>query len=146
MGRADYRHLAYESKVYNHLRSLQGKYIPVSLGMVDLRLPYYYNGETYTSMLFLCWVGRLLNQYLTPKYGPRILDQVNYALESVHRQQVLHTDVKSHNWLWEEQLGKLMLIDFERAEIRARSPLGILSPNRKRNLRGPPGRALFLKP
>jgi hypothetical protein len=136
MRRADRRHLAYESEVYNHLRSLQGKYIPVSLGMVDLRLPCYYNGGIYTSMLFLSWAGRPLYQYLTPKYGTRILDQVNHALKSVHRRQVLHTDVKSHNWLWEEQLGKLMLIDFERAEIRARSPLGILSPNRKRNLRG----------
>lgn len=136
MRRADHRHLAHESKVYNHLRSLQGQYIPVSLGMVNLQLPYYYHGETYTSMLFLSWAGRPLRQCLTSKYRPQVLEQVNHALEGVHRQQVLHRDAKSHNWVWDEQLGRLMLIDFERAKIRARPPLGILSPNRKRNLRG----------
>lgn len=136
MRRVDRRHLAHESRIYNHLRPLQGNYIPVSLGMVDLRLPYYYNGGIYTSMLFLSWAGRPLHRFLPPNLEPQILDQVNHALEGVHRQQVLHTDAKSHNWLWNEQLGKLMLIDFERAKICARSPLGILSPNRKRNLGG----------
>lgn len=38
--------------------------------------------------------------------------------------------------LWDEHRGKLILVDLERAEIQTRSPLGIITANRKRNLQG----------
>lgn len=41
---------------------------------------------------------------------------------------MFHQDVEQH--------GRLMLVDFQRAEIRVMPPLGTLSPNRKRNLQG----------
>ena len=136
MEKADCQYLVHESEVYYHLRSLQGSYIPVSLGIVDLQLPYYHDGGVYVSMLFLGWAGRPLYNYLTPKYKTRILDQANRILKKVHTERVLHNDAKPHNWLWDEKQGKLMLIDFERAEIRLRSPLGPISPNRKRDVHG----------
>jgi hypothetical protein len=43
----------HESKVYDHLRSIQGSRVPVSLGIVNLDLPYYYDAGIYLSMLFL---------------------------------------------------------------------------------------------
>jgi hypothetical protein len=43
MKKAHRKHLLHESNVYNHLRSIQGSCIPVSLGIVDLELPYYYD-------------------------------------------------------------------------------------------------------
>ena len=58
------------------------------------------------------------------------------TLGELHGQQVLHKDVELRNWLWDEQHGRLMLVDFERAAIRRRRPLGTLSPNRKRNIQG----------
>ena len=48
---------------------------------------------------------------------------------------MLHKDVEPRNWLWNEQHGRLMPVDFERAEICARPPLGTLS-NQKRNAQG----------
>jgi|HubBroStandDraft_4_1064222.scaffolds.fasta_scaffold2023203_1 hypothetical protein len=45
-------------------------------------------------------------------------------------------EVELRNWLWDEQNDTLMLVDFERAEICGRPPLGTLSPNRKRNIQG----------
>ena len=136
MERIQRKHLIHESKVYDHLRSLQGSCIPVSLGVVDLVLPYYYDAGIYFSMLFLSWGGRSLHQCITAKNEALILDQVNTTLRELHRQQVLHKDVEPRNWLWNEQQGRLMIVDFERAEIRSRSPLGTLSPNRKRNTQG----------
>jgi serine/threonine protein kinase len=132
------KYLVQESKVYDHLRPMQGRCIPVSLGIVDLELPHYYDGGIYFSMLFLSWAGRSLHQYLTPKNEARILDQVDMTLGKLHRQQVLHKDVEPRNWLWDEEHGRLMLVDFERAEIRGRPPLGTLSPNRKRSIQGKP--------
>ena len=136
MEKAERKYLIHESKVYEHLRSIQGSCIPVSLGIVNLELPYYYDAGIYFSMLFLSWAGRSLRQCLPPKNEARILDQVNMILGELHGQQVLHGDVEPRNWLWDEQHRRLMLVDFERAEIRGRLPLGTLSPNRKRNLRG----------
>jgi hypothetical protein len=49
--KADRWRLIHESKVYNHLRSIQGSCIPVSPGIVDLELPYYYEAGVYVSML-----------------------------------------------------------------------------------------------
>jgi hypothetical protein len=43
MNKAHRKHLLHESNVYDHLRSIQGSCIPVSLGIVDLELPYYYD-------------------------------------------------------------------------------------------------------
>lgn len=70
------------------------------------------------------------------KNEARILDHVKKVLEELHGRQVLHKDVEPRNWLWDEEHGRLMLVDFERAEFRVRPPLGTLSPNRKRNLQG----------
>jgi hypothetical protein len=61
---------------------------------------------------------------------------VNKALRELHGKRVLHKDVEPRNLLWDERLGRLMLVEFERAEIRVRPPLGYLSPNRKRNIHG----------
>ncbi|KFY98960.1 hypothetical protein V500_01508 [Pseudogymnoascus sp. VKM F-4518 (FW-2643)] len=46
---------------------------------------------------------------------------------------VLHKDAAPRNMLWDEHRGRLMLVDLERAEIQTRSPLGIITANRKRN-------------
>jgi tRNA A-37 threonylcarbamoyl transferase component Bud32 len=130
------KYLVHESKVYDHLRSIQGSRIPVSLGILNLELPYYYDAGIYFSMLLLSWGGRSLHQCLSPQNEACILNQVNRTLRELHGQQVLHKDVEPRNWLWDEQQGRLMLVDFERAEIRSRPPLGTLSPNRKRTLQG----------
>ncbi|RFU25118.1 hypothetical protein B7463_g11219, partial [Scytalidium lignicola] len=124
------KHLLQENQVYTQLRSIQGSSIPVCLGIVDLKLPYYYDGGIYVSMLFLSWAGRSIFQYLTPKNEASILGQVDRTLNELHK------DVEPRNWLWDERHGRLMLIDFERAEIRVRPPLSTLSPNHKRNVQG----------
>ena len=64
MEKAQRKHLVQESKVYDHLRPIQGSCIPVSLGVVNLELPYYYDAGIYFSMLFLSWAGRSLHQCL----------------------------------------------------------------------------------
>jgi tRNA A-37 threonylcarbamoyl transferase component Bud32 len=130
----DRQHLLHESKVYRRLRSLQGSRIPVCLGVLDLDLPYYYDDGIYDSMLILSWAGHSLHQNLNRENEVRMLDEVSKTLIGCHQHRVLHKDVEPRNWLWDGQ--RIMLVDFERSEIRARSPLKILQPNRKRNQRG----------
>lgn len=136
MMQRDHKYLRKEANVYTKLCSLQGDRIPVCLGTIDLELPYYYDYGIYTSMLFLSWAGRPLHEYLNQKNAERVLNEVSETLTALHKYHVLHMDAELRNWLWDEQRGCVMLVDFERAEIRTRHPLGVLSPNRKRNQQG----------
>lgn len=45
---------------------------------------------------------------------------------------MLHKDAESRNILWDEESQSLMVVDFERAELGTRQPLGSITPNRKR--------------
>lgn len=54
-------------------------------------------------------------QYLTPRNAACIPDRATETLKKLHKRLVLHTDVELRNWLWDEQRGSLMLVDFERA-------------------------------
>ena len=74
------KYLVHESKVYDHLRPIQGSCIPVSLGIVNLKLPYYYDAGVYTSMLFLSWAGQPIYRYLTPKNEAWMLGQAKNVL------------------------------------------------------------------
>ncbi|KAH6696536.1 hypothetical protein BKA61DRAFT_623125 [Leptodontidium sp. MPI-SDFR-AT-0119] len=134
MKEVDRQHLDQEAKVYARLHSIEGIRIPVCLGILDLDLPYYYDYGIYDSMLILSWAGQPLHQYINQENKVRILEEVDKTLTALHEYRVLHKDVEPRNWLWDGQ--RVMLVDFERAEIRARPPLTVLSPNRKRTRQG----------
>ena len=51
-------YLQHEECIYGRVRIIQGKYVPVCMGAVDLMRPYYYNCGVYVRMLFLSWAGR----------------------------------------------------------------------------------------
>ena len=50
---ADLTRLRHENKVYDHLHTIQEKYVPVCLGLIDLVLPYYYDGGVFKHFLLL---------------------------------------------------------------------------------------------
>ncbi|CAD6445219.1 3a3088d6-d303-4cf5-9faf-e19c685c9a19 [Sclerotinia trifoliorum] len=129
-------HLLQESKVYERLRPMQGCHIPVCLGMIEPKLPYYFDCGVYVTLLFLSWAGQPIFNYLTPNNEVQILEQATSALKAMHRLEVLHTDAELRNMVWDEKRKTLMLIDFERAQIRTRLPLGTLTLNRKRDQQG----------
>jgi tRNA A-37 threonylcarbamoyl transferase component Bud32 len=131
MEELDRDHLLQERTVYSQLRKVQGGYIPVCLDTVDLALPYYYDFGIYVSMLFLSWAGRPVSQYLNPVNEGHILRKATAALQALHHLRVLHKDAELRNMLWDDQHGSLVLVDLERAGIRARQPLSAISPNRK---------------
>jgi hypothetical protein len=128
-------HLQHEQRIYDHVRPIQGKFVPVCIGSVMLELPYYYDGGVYVSMLFLSWAGRPLFDFLTGENERYFADKSTTALQALHDLQVLQKDPEPRNILWDEHSQRLSFVDFERAEIRARQPLGVITPNRKRKRR-----------
>ncbi|KAI0400705.1 hypothetical protein F4802DRAFT_609898 [Xylaria palmicola] len=129
---AHLRRLQHEKKVYDQLRTIQGKYVPVCLGNVDLVLPYYYNGGVFEHFLFLGWAGRPLFDLSCKANKAAIVDIVGAGFKAVHSLHVLHGDAEPRNILYNADNGNVMIVDFERAIFSNREPLGLISPNRKR--------------
>ncbi|KAI3342761.1 hypothetical protein F4824DRAFT_443159 [Ustulina deusta] len=124
--------LQHEKKVYDQLRTIQGKYVPVCLGNVDLVLPYYYDGGVFVHFLFLGWAGRPLFDLSSKADKAAIVDIVSAGFKAVHGLHVLHGDAEPRNILYDADNGHVMIVDFERAKLFNREPLGLISPNRKR--------------
>ncbi|KAI0525812.1 hypothetical protein F5B22DRAFT_587847 [Xylaria bambusicola] len=124
--------LQHEKKVYDQLRTIQGKYVPVCLGKVDLVLPYYYDGGIFVHFLFLGWAGRPLFDLSSKADKAAIVDTVSAGFKAVHSLHVLHGDAEPRNILYDADNGRVMIVDFERAKLSNREPLGLISPNRKR--------------
>jgi serine/threonine protein kinase len=136
--------LTQELRIYSELRSLQGVNVPVCCGLVDLKLPFHYDGSELWHLLFLSWAGKSLLSVERDGVGAKsseyFLQHATQTLRALHQQRVLHRDVFPRNLMHDEASGRLMIIDFERSEILKRSGimerkvLGELSPNRKRTI------------
>ncbi|EKG09444.1 hypothetical protein MPH_13515 [Macrophomina phaseolina MS6] len=127
------RHLRHESCMYQHASAAQGRAVPVCIGLTDLEIPYFYDGGAYKHMLFLSWAGRPLFKFINQDNKVALLERAKATLGQLHGLGLLHNDAEMRNVLWDERTGGLMWTDLERAEGRARRPLGEICPNRKRN-------------
>jgi len=129
--------LQYERQVYQRLTDIQGICVPVCIGSLDLAHPYYYDiGVLIVHMMILSWAGESLDDSKILKCGDRkVLEaMVMHSIEDIHQAGVLHTDTRAANMLWNQETGRVMLIDFERSEMieGCRQVLSESSPNRKR--------------
>ena len=123
--------LSHESQVYDQLKTIQGKHVPVCIGRINLVLPHYYNSGVYVHFLFLSWAGRPLFQCIDQDSRAGIADAVTTAFKELHRLYVLHRDAEPRNLVYDTCTRSLMIVDFERAEVRERQPLDPISPNKQ---------------
>lgn len=133
----DKTRLKHEAAVYDRLRRLQGRYVPVCCGTVELQMPYHYDGVELKHILLLSWAGTSLAQLRVQdeqfaSIQPSCDKQIRQAYEAIEALQVLHQDAEPRNMVYNDKTGQLMIIDFERSEIVQRPALLELSPNRKR--------------
>ncbi len=141
----DIHHLQNEAKVYHQLCSLQGSHIPVCIGSINLIKPYYHRHRHYVcefvQLLLLSYAGTPVFKTVNAANLDRILSRVTTAIEAIHSLGVLHGDPYPRNILWNEQVGMLQIVDFERSEIRQlptvveiKQPLVKTSANKRRRL------------
>ena len=129
--------LRHEAEVYQRLMTSQGVHVPVFLGSINLDEPYYYDaGIHIVYLMLLSWAGEYLNRskISTSMDGQRWTSDLVRAVNAIHGARVLHQDIRMPNLLWNEETERVMVTDFERAEIVkvVRLPLSPISPNRKR--------------
>ncbi|KAI0817424.1 hypothetical protein GGR55DRAFT_693628 [Xylaria sp. FL0064] len=135
--RAFVKDLEHEAAVYERLRPVQGTSVPVFLGAIDLRSidrTYYYDHRVdIIYMMFLSWGRYSLHEaQIGEREQQRLEASLSRVLRAVHREGVVHQDVRRPNILRNPETGDVMLIDFERASLldRPRRPLGQLVPNK----------------
>ncbi|KAM3499511.1 hypothetical protein MY10362_007229 [Beauveria mimosiformis] len=139
--RAFIKDLQHETAVYKRLSPLQGICIPVFLGSVDLRQLnkiYYYDHRVYiVHLLFLSWGGYKLDHFnAADNVGKKLADKTLQSLRFIHQAGVVHKDVRQSNMLFNPEMNRIMIIDFERSLLvqAPRRALGQIVPNkRKRN-------------
>jgi hypothetical protein len=102
-----------EAAVYRHLQHLQGQAVPVLLGFLDLAPPVPLLGGVLdlASMLFMSWGGcEAWRAKLPQAQYVRELRRTLYELEAAG---VQHGDVAERNVLWNAELQRALVIDFE---------------------------------
>ena len=128
-------HLDREKGIYDQISCLQSTYVPVCLGAVNLELPYYYNGGTYVRMLFLSWAGRPLFDCINENSKALLQKKTAQALQALHEMHILHQDAELRNILYDTSERRLMIVDFDRAQIQIRPSRKPTSLNLQRKQR-----------
>jgi serine/threonine protein kinase len=130
--------LEHEAAVYERLKPIQGVHVPVFLGAIDLRSmnkTYYYDHRVYVvHMTFLSWGGCSIDRAQRIGDMDRSLkDEAIRSLRAMHREGVIHKDVRLANMLFNLETSGVMVIDFERALLLnpPRRPLAQLVPNKR---------------
>lgn len=130
--------LQHEAAVYNRLTPLQGVSVPVFLGNIDLRPMnkiYYYDHRVYVVyMSFLSWAGYKLGNFdVAENAGKKLAHKTLQSLHSMHREGVVHKDVRRSNMLFNPETNRVMIIDFERSLLvqSPRRALHQIIPNKR---------------
>lgn len=141
---SDLRVMRREARFYAHLRHLQGRYVPVCMGTIELPpdKALTYDGFRFTGLLFLAWAGTGPDQWgyvggglghggeADHAFVRDLTVEVRKALAEIHKAGVLHRDVALRNVLVRhfalegtsscpEWRLHVSMIDFESSRTRA---------------------------
>lgn len=115
-------YLRHEATVYQHMRALQGICLPVYLGSLNLIHAYLcedmYGPQELVHLMFLSSAGEDLDTDNASEDDIATWTrELCRTVEEVNKAGVIHNSLKPSNMHWNKEVGRLMLVDFERAEI-----------------------------
>ncbi|KAK3045706.1 hypothetical protein LTR09_012740 [Extremus antarcticus] len=122
-------HLRNERQIYRLLRAVQGTYVPVCLGLLELKHVYHYSGARLSHLLLTSWGGRPLSAPLIRTFRSHFPKLVETALKAIHRHKVRHNDAEPRNMIFDVASMSLMVVDFERSTLVSRPGLAPMSSN-----------------
>ena len=121
--------LRHEGRIYEQLKCIQGRRIPVYLGNIDLDRPWRDLHVRLIHMLLMSWGGERADK-LEGVEVPEM--EIKQFEDEIGRLGVQHNDLIPANILWNGQNQRIMFIDFEAATAIRRSAVQEVSGNRKR--------------
>ena len=113
---AHLRHLQHETLVYSRLEGLQGEVVPVYLGLISLDSGYFLPGAArVVHMMLMSWGGEVA----AGAGVPNMAAELKRSTRALWSEGVFHGDERAPNILWNEERGRIMLIDFHRATLQS---------------------------
>jgi hypothetical protein len=111
-----------EISIYHHLRSLQGKHIPVCVGHFRPDTSYWYHGQRMTLMMVLGWSGIRVQNIVNKENELFLQTKRQSLLQVLQSHGVLHGDSEWRNMLWDFDTGRAFMIDLEDVSWMKRGP------------------------
>lgn len=119
------KQLKREKEAYLILRKMQGRKVPVLLGDLYFTKPWSLSSEDVGShsgsemvyMLLLSHAGRPIWGYETGGHNKKEIRKFRKVDMRDRGLQLEQDEIRSRNMLWNDELGRLMFIDFERADF-----------------------------
>lgn len=116
-----------EEEIYRILASAQASAVTVFLGTIDMAQSYHLHGAgTIRHMLLMGYAGEPLSEAQVREK----VHAVKSALAEIRNLGVFHNDVRPANALWNEESGRVLMIDFERSKV-IRRPTDALKRTRE---------------
>ncbi|CEJ62635.1 hypothetical protein PMG11_11130 [Penicillium brasilianum] len=112
---------AREAEVYRILHKAQGSAVPVFLGTIDLAKIYFLHGAgEIRHMLVMGWGGE---SAALMELTPGLLHEIHRSNREIKTLGIIHEDLRRDNVLWNEELGRALIIDFHRCTLKSRPTL-----------------------
>ncbi|KAJ5489170.1 hypothetical protein N7539_004060 [Penicillium diatomitis] len=116
-----WKEVSREAEVYRILRKAQGLAVPVFLGTIDLAKIYFLHGAgEIRHMLVMGWGGESIASL---ELTPGLLQEIHKSNKEIRALGIIHEDLRRDNVLWNEELGRAMIIDFHRSTLKCRPTL-----------------------
>ncbi|OJD21464.1 hypothetical protein ACJ73_07194 [Blastomyces percursus] len=107
-----------EAEIYRVLQKAQGSAVPVFLGRIDLKLFFFLHGaEDIRHMLLMSWAGESIENVEDKEV---LRHEISRSKKEIRILGVLHKDLRSANMLWNDELRRVLIIDFHRSELDRR--------------------------
>ncbi|KAH8431444.1 uncharacterized protein LDX57_009106 [Aspergillus melleus] len=105
-----------EADIYRILSRLQGSVVPVFLGAIDLAKIYFLHGAgEIQHMLLMAWAGKPISK--TEATSPDISRSISRSISKIRSLGVSHQDLRVDNFLWNDELRRVLVIDFHRSAL-----------------------------
>ncbi|CAG8057974.1 unnamed protein product, partial [Penicillium nalgiovense] len=112
-----WKEVSREAEVYRVLHQAQGSAVPVFLGTIDLAKIYFLHGARIRHMLVMGWGGECTT---TMELTQQLCREIHKSNKEIKSLGIIHDDLRQENVLWNEELGRALIIDFHRSTLRCR--------------------------
>ncbi|KAK9263142.1 hypothetical protein V1519DRAFT_441083 [Lipomyces tetrasporus] len=107
-----------EADVYGVLKKAQGSAVPVFLGTIDLEKIYFlHGGGQIRHMLLMAYGGKDTTEL---EHSKALFHEIGRSRKEIRALGVEHGDMRFANVLWNEELGRALIIDFHRSKLAPR--------------------------
>ena len=112
-----------EAQMYERMTEVQGRVVPVYLGNIDMTRPFYLcSGVLIVHLMLLSWGGEEAESCGLNE--ARLKREIKRTVLEVQQLGIDQGDLRLPNILWNEELRRIMLIDFDYGKVQELSKDG----------------------